>query len=122
MYKEIKEKVLNKDNIIFDKKLALNYFADNYDAYNDFVKMYINNYNNIDKTLLDLYKSNNYLEITKIIHNIKGISIYTGCELFYSYLCYFHKELYNKNYTNLLEQLNLFIDFNKIIINYLMEE
>lgn len=121
MYNYTKNQVIS-NSVTFDRKIALEYLANSYEAYYSIAISYIKNFANLQTKIDNYLKDKNYYDLMKMIHDIKGTSIYTGCELLHKYSTYLHQKLFNNDFTNLNEELDLMVKLNTIIINYLMEE
>lgn len=113
------KKILGNNQLSINTKKALEYFGNDQQIYQKFIKMYCDNYRNLDLVLTNHLINKEYKEVINIIHKIKGLAIYTGCELFEEYVIYLYRKYINIdliNYHNFDDEINLLIKFNQRII------
>ena len=76
MFETVK-KIIKSNRIPFNKDIALDYLNNSNELYYEAINLYIKNYSDIEISLTKYLLEQNYSEIFKIIHKIKGVSIYT---------------------------------------------
>jgi HPt (histidine-containing phosphotransfer) domain-containing protein len=110
---EINEKIKQFD---FNLSFALEMLGGSKKALSNIFKSYLEEYINIDVTLLDLLSKNDFEGIRKIIHKIKGSSAYIGSEK----LMYLAEILEYRIYNDLAIKENIieFLKYHSRIFEY----
>jgi hypothetical protein len=102
-----------------NKKLALSYLAGSEIIFNKLKNNFLDSYKNYNDDILSFYNSNNYEELYRYIHNIKGISLDLGSKPLYddsiAVLEEFKKDVYN------IANINKLIDTLENVCNELKE-
>jgi hypothetical protein len=102
-----------------NKVLALSYLAGSEKIFEKLKSSFLSSYKNFNDDILSFYNSNNYEELYRYIHNIKGISLNLGSKELYEdsiiVLEEFKKDVYN--FSNIEKLLNTL----KIVYNELEE-
>ena len=91
-----------------NKVLALSYVAGSEKIFEKLKSSFLSSYKNFNDDILSFYNSNNYEELYRYIHNIKGISLNLGSKELYEdsiiVLEEFKKDVYN--FSNIEKLLN----------------
>jgi hypothetical protein len=91
-----------------NKVLALSYLAGSEKIFEKLKSSFLSSYKNFNDDILSFYNSNNYEELYRYIHNIKGISLNLGSKELYEdsiiVLEEFKKDVYN--FSNIEKLLN----------------
>lgn len=95
-----------------NKTLALSYLAGSEIIFNKLKNSFLESYKNFKEDILSFYNTNNYQELYRYIHNIKGISLNLGSRALYDdsilVLEEFKKDVYNlSNIEKLLNTLTI---------------
>jgi hypothetical protein len=95
-----------------NKTLALSYLAGSEVIFNKLKNNFLDSYKNFNEDILSFYNTNNYQELYRYIHNIKGISLNLGSKNLYDdsilVLEEFKKDVYNlSNIEKLLNTLTI---------------
>ena len=117
---QVVKEILGNNQVEINKEKALEYLGNDFELYNQFINLYFDNYNNLDLILTKHLNNKNYHEIINIVHKIKGVAIYTGCDLYHQYVLYLHQKYKMNNFINVNIEIDLLILFNKKLINLLM--
>ena len=103
-----------------NKTLALSYLAGSEIIFNKLKTNFLNSYINFKDDILTFYNLNNYQELYRYIHNIKGISLNLSSKQLYEdsiiVLEEFKKDVYNlSNIEKLLNTLtNVYSELEKL--------
>lgn len=116
------KKTIHSNKLFFNKEIALEYLNNSLELYYQVIDLYLTIYSDLEITLTKYILEKNYSEILKIVHKLKGTSMYTGCILLHEYTTYLHQKLFLKNYVNIINEIKLLIELNNKIIAYLKEE
>jgi hypothetical protein len=102
-----------------NKVLALSYLAGSEKIFEKLKSSFLSSYKNFNDDILSFYNSNNYEELYRYIHNIKGISLNLGSKELYEdsiiVLEEFKKDVYN------IANINKLIDTLENVCNELKE-
>ena len=111
---EIWEMLKRTQTINIDKGLSL--IINNEHAYLRLLKVYLEEYGNIEVEFNDLIKQDKLSDIDNVIHKIKGIAMNLGAEELYKKACSLHQKYYDKQYD--IKELYEFIKYH----NYLTKD
>jgi len=114
--------LLKEGKVNIDKKLALMYLGESESLYNKTNINFIEGSTNIILDIKSFLNSNNYNDIYFLIHRIKGIACYIGSIELYEYSSYICLKIKNNEYGDIKNDIVIFINYLKEVINYKKEE
>lgn len=106
-----------KEKSFFDRDLAFSFLNNNENIYYKMIESYFDNYKDIDDKINCAFTKNDFLELKKIIHDVKGVSLNIGSSKLYDISYKLNNMLIDfdaNNYVLVRELKRLLIDFCKI--------
>lgn len=115
--KETEDKIISEiKKVDFDTSLAIEMLGGSERVFKNILGNYLEEYKNVEDSLTELLKSNDFDGIRKIIHKIKGVSLYLGSEK----LLYMAQEIENKIFSENAESEDIldFIKYHNRMLEY----
>ena len=115
--KETEEKIISEiKKVDFDTTLAIEMLGGSERVFKNILGNYLQEYNNVEDSLIKLLELHDFDGIRKIIHKIKGVSLYLGSEK----LLYMAQEIENKIFSENAENEDIldFIKYHNRMLEY----
>lgn len=115
--KETEDKIISEiKKVDFDVALAIDMLGGSERVFKNILGNYLEEYKNVEDSLTNLLESNDFDGIRKIIHKIKGVSLYLGSEK----LLYMAQEIENKIFGGNVKSEDIldFIKYHNRMLEY----
>lgn len=118
---DVHDEVINQiQKMDFDIALAIEMLGGSNQVFKNILINYLNEYSNIDETINELLETNDFDSIRKIIHKIKGVSLYLGSEKLLYIATLTEQKIYDLKVTK--EDIRSFINYHNRMLEYIRKQ
>lgn len=120
LFLNIEKIIIELNKTDFDKDLAIEMLGGSERAYSNIINNYYNEYSNINNDIFGLLAISDYDGIRKIVHKIKGVSLYLGSEKFLNLATELENHIFNKTANKTI--VENFLIYHERLLNYLKRQ